>query len=135
MRSVHSRTPSVLISSSIASKLPAAFRLQAGNRSLRVQAQIEPDEGSSDSVHLLEVSPAVSRAIAIPAYSYRILRQDESSIRIGPVVAVLIASKPSETTTNATKSRRLYKQLILQGWKRGIFIYCFFPQDVSGDEA
>jgi len=130
MRSVHSRTPSVLISSSIASKLPAAFRLQAGNRSLRVQAQIEPDEGSSDSVHLLEVSPAVSRAIAIPAYSYRILRQDESSIRIGPVVAVLIASKPSETTTNSTKSRRLYKQLILQGWKRGIFIYCFFPQDV-----
>ena len=129
MRSVHSKKPSVLIPSSIAAKLPATFLLQAGNRSLAVQAQIDP-VGSSDSAHLLKVSPAAARALNIPAYSHRILRESEKGIKIGPIVAILTSGKPSETTTNV-RAGRLYKQLILQGWKQGIFIYSFFPQDIS----
>ena len=129
MRSAHSKKPSVLIPSIIASKLPDAILLQAGNRSLTIQAQIDP-QASSDSARLLKIPPAVGRALNIPAYSHRILRQDEKSIRIGPIVGVLTAGKPGETTINS-KVGRLYKQLILQGWKEGIFIYYFFPQDIS----
>lgn len=129
MRKVHSQKPSVIISPSIASQLPAAILLQAGNRSLKVKVEIDP-KISNEYGNLLKVSPAAARALGISVYSYRILKSDEKSIRIGPLVAVLTAGRPNEIT-QTDKAKRLYKQLILQGWKEGILIYTFFPQDVS----
>ena len=67
MRSAHSKKPSVLIPSIIASKLPDAILLQAGNRSLTIQAQIDP-QASSDSTRLRRVPPGVWRALNSPAY-------------------------------------------------------------------
>lgn len=128
MRKAHSQKPSVLTSSFIASQLPAVVLLLAGNRSLSVRVEVDPNI-SDEYGNLLELSPATARALGIPVYAYRILRRDENSIRIGPLVAVLTAGRPNEAAPE--RSRRLYRQLILQGWKEGLFIYCFYPQDVS----
>ena len=131
MRSIHSKKPTVLIPPSVAdSNLPATILLQAGNRSLSVHAKLDDNSGDKKPVNRLELPPYIARLLAIPAYSYRILRYDDHSIRIGPIVGILTAGKPGETAASEKTVRR-YKQLILQGWARGIFVYCFLPQAIS----
>ena len=57
------------------------------------------------------------------------MKQDETSVRIGPLVGILAAGRPNETN-QSEKARRLYRQLILRGWEKGVF-YIPLPQDVS----
>ncbi len=129
MRKVYSQKPSVLMPPSVASQLPATIILQAGNRSVKVAVATEP--GSSvEYGNQLIVLPTAARGMGIPSCPYRILKQDETSVRIGPLVGILAAGRPNETN-QSEKARRLYRQLILRGWEKGIFIYCFSPQDVS----
>lgn len=131
MRSVHSKRPTVIIPPYLAEPtLPATILLQAGNRSLTVQAK--PDNNSADqkNFHYLKLPPSAAQALAIPAYSYRIISCDDKSIRIGPVIGILAAGRPGDTASSQ-RAGRLYKQLILQGWAKGLFIYCFYPQDIS----
>lgn len=131
MRSVHSKNPSVLIPPSAAAvNLPASIILQAGNRSLSVQAQPDNKPADDGQESRLQLPPFAARALAVPAQSYRILRRNENTLRIGPVVGIMTSGKPSEATPS-DKAGRLYKQLILQGWQKGIFIYCFLPQEIS----
>ncbi len=131
MRSVHSKRPTVLVPPSAAKpNLPAAILLQAGNRSITVQAQLDNNFGNKKPANRLQLPPSIAQALAIPAYSYRILNYDDNCMKIGPVIGILTAGKPGDSA-GSEKAGRLYKQLILQGWARGIFIYCFLPQDIS----
>jgi len=131
MRSVHSKRPTVIIPPYLAEPtLPATILLQAGNRSLTVQAKLDNDSVDEKPSNCLQLTPYAARELAIPAYSYRILSYDDNCLRIGPIIGILAAGKPGDAAASE-KAGRLYKQLIMQGWAKGIFVYCFLPQNIS----
>lgn len=129
MRSDHSKAPKVMLFLSDSSLvIPASFFLQAGDKSVAVQAQVDSAH-AQDSVNTIQLSRDAARALSLPPYHYKILEQGADRVRIGPVVAVLTTGEPNKPVPTGKKAR-LFKELIIQGWKEGVFIYNFYPHDV-----
>lgn len=129
MRNAHCKMPSVLITPSDATHIvPASLLLQAGDQSLDVQVKLEkPYVQENDN--RVKLSLGAARALGIPTGRYNILSRHDNKIKIGPLVAILTSGSPKHPAP-ANKKIRMFKDFILKGWKDGIFIYYFFPEDI-----
>lgn len=129
MRSVHSKIPSVLLTPcDLVQALPNILSLQAGSRSAPVKPKISDSINKTD-YDSMQISRDVARSLAILPGQYRIIQHKQQKVKVGPVVAILTSGIPNKPVPTGKKGR-LFRQLILQGWKEGLFIYYFYPEDV-----
>lgn len=101
--------------------------LKIGCMTTESKIKVSPESTNN----LIYLNSSLAKKLLVPSRSYLAYDIKRNTIKLGPSVGIIISSKNPNNQIPKGKQGRLYKEMIVYGKNKGLFVFIFYAEGVN----